>query len=568
MTETDALDRLAALADELGAAELAAECRALAERGREGRFYVACVGQFKRGKSTLINALIGMPVLPSGVAPVTALPTVVRHGPLAARIRRADGEWIPIEPDQLRAWVTEEENPGNRRGAAAVEVSVPSPLLAQGMCLVDTPGLGSVFEANARATREFVPHIDAAVVVLGADPPISGDELALLEEVARQVDELVFVLNKIDRLPPDDLREAAGFTERVVAGRLGRPVGRMYPVSALAAARGDARAGAWDELVARLGRMTAESGQALVAGALARGVRRLGCRLEHVLLEHRAALLRPIEESERRARELGELAGRVERSLVELAPLLSVEQQRLSSGFEVERERFLAETAPAAREELRARLRAGPDAARARTRAQALEVANEVARARLEPWLAEAERAAAEAYRAATARFLDLARGFLGPLAESAGVQSADLLVGGSEEFEGTRRFYFTDLLYRHDPASPWVWIADALIRGRWGRRRAAAAAERYLADLLLVNAARVQGDLDERLWESRRRLEAEIRSALSAVHRTATRALDRARAAQAAGQRSVAAEIESLDRRLEAVRELAAPGQPSAVGA
>ncbi len=313
-----------------------------------------------------------MPVLPSGVAPVTALPTVVRHGPLAARIRRADGEWIPIEPDQLRAWVTEEENPGNRRGAAAVEVSVPSPLLAQGMCLVDTPGLGSVFEANARATREFVPHIDAAVVVLGADPPISGDELALLEEVARQVDELVFVLNKIDRLPPDDLREAAGFTERVVAGRLGRPVGRMYPVSALAAARGDARAGAWDELVARLGRMTAESGQALVAGALARGVRRLGCRLEHVLLEHRAALLRPIEESERRARELGELAGRVERSLVELAPLLSVEQQRLSSGFEVERERFLAETAPAAREELRARLRAGPDAARARTRAQAL----------------------------------------------------------------------------------------------------------------------------------------------------------------------------------------------------
>jgi len=50
-------------------------------------------------------------------------------------------------------------------------------------CLVDTPGIGSVFAGNTATTRSFVPHIDAALVVLGADPPLSGDELALVDEL-------------------------------------------------------------------------------------------------------------------------------------------------------------------------------------------------------------------------------------------------------------------------------------------------------------------------------------------------------------------------------------------------
>jgi len=56
----------------------------------------------------------------------------------------------------------------NKIGVEAVEVFVPSPLLSSGMCLVDTPGIGSVFAGNTMTTREFVPHVDAAIVVLGA----------------------------------------------------------------------------------------------------------------------------------------------------------------------------------------------------------------------------------------------------------------------------------------------------------------------------------------------------------------------------------------------------------------
>jgi hypothetical protein len=67
---------------------------------------------------------------------------------------------------------------------AAVEIFHPAHWLSKGVCLVDTPGLGSVFLGNTEETRAFVPHVDAALVVLGVDPPIGADELVLVEEVA------------------------------------------------------------------------------------------------------------------------------------------------------------------------------------------------------------------------------------------------------------------------------------------------------------------------------------------------------------------------------------------------
>lgn len=82
------LERLADLATRAGASPLARDARELSARLAEGRFYVACFGQFKRGKSTLLNALLGEELLPVGVVPVTAVVTVLRHGvQRAARVR-------------------------------------------------------------------------------------------------------------------------------------------------------------------------------------------------------------------------------------------------------------------------------------------------------------------------------------------------------------------------------------------------------------------------------------------------------------------------------------------------
>jgi hypothetical protein len=83
--------RLGRLAQELGADPVAEQVVELAARVFEGRLYVACVGQFKRGKSTLLNALVGEEVVPTGFIPVTAVPTVIRFGDkLHARVRMSE----------------------------------------------------------------------------------------------------------------------------------------------------------------------------------------------------------------------------------------------------------------------------------------------------------------------------------------------------------------------------------------------------------------------------------------------------------------------------------------------
>ncbi|MGH7690603.1 MAG: dynamin family protein, partial [Gemmatimonadaceae bacterium] len=94
------LARIAAVADLLDEPRVQDDAQQLSARLEEGRFHVACIGQFKRGKSTLLDALVGRAVLPTDVVPVTAVPTVVRHGPQwCARVRLADGEWHDVSLD-------------------------------------------------------------------------------------------------------------------------------------------------------------------------------------------------------------------------------------------------------------------------------------------------------------------------------------------------------------------------------------------------------------------------------------------------------------------------------------
>ena len=233
MDGSSCLLRLVELAQELGDEPVAEEARELAARVSEGRFYVACVGQFKRGKSTLLNALVSQEVVPTGFIPVTAVPTVIRFGDkLHARVRMRDASWRDVTMPDLKEYVTEELNPENKKGVDGAEVFVPSDLLSSGMCFVDTPGLGSVFTGNTATTQAFIPHIDAALVVVGADPPIAGEELALVEAVGKQVQDLILVINKSDRTSDPERAAAAKFTREILEKRLHRPMGEGLEVSA------------------------------------------------------------------------------------------------------------------------------------------------------------------------------------------------------------------------------------------------------------------------------------------------------------------------------------------------
>jgi GTPase SAR1 family protein len=539
---TPGLTILARLATEAGAPALAAEVEALAERVAEGRFYVVCVGQFKRGKSTLLNALVGEPVLPTGVVPVTSVVTVVRQGDrLEARVRFADREWEECDPRALSTYVSEDENPGNEKGVLAVEIFVPSALLESGLCLVDTPGIGSVSVANTAATRAFVPHVDAALVVLGADPPIAAEELAIVGDIAREASELVFVLNKADRLPEGDRREAIRFTERVLAERLGLAVGPILEVSATERLAGTGPPRDWTPLLERLGSLAKSSGADLVRAAERRVTAALLERLDRELAEQEAALQRPVEASRARVEGLRAAVVEAERSLQDLSHRLAAVQERLSAAFVVERDRFFERALPEARRGLGAAIQ-GSSATGAALRSRAIEQAIAVTRAWLGRWRSEMEPRAETLYREATARFVELADGFqrsldalmdLGPV-EPLGVEA---------HLRARSRFRYTEML-AVAPSSVVARVLDAL--GPRARRRRAIErdAGRYLERLLEVNSARLKNDFDARVAESRHGLERGIRRRLGELSASAERALASALDVQAAGAAAVEARL------------------------
>jgi hypothetical protein len=555
MSDGRAVSALGQLAREAGAAWLASEAETLADRLTEGRFYVVCVGQFKRGKSTLLNALVEAPVLPTGIVPITAAVTVIRYGAaLGARVRCRDRDWEECDPRSLATYVSEEHNPGNEKDVIAVEVFAPSPLLGSGMCLVDTPGIGSPSPANTAATRAFVPHIDAALVVLGADPPITGEELALVREVSTTVRDIIVVFNKADRQSDVERAEALRFTAGVLQKTVERPVGPILQVSATERLAREGPARDWDRLVARLLALARDSGAALTRAAEIRATTSLVERLMRELDDQREALLRPLEESKARVELLRTAVAEGERALADLGHLLSAEQDRLARRFSEERDRFIAGALPIARNELRAAIAAEPPA-RHDLRARALEHAREVTRRWLDRWREEQEARSAALYRDAERRFVELVNSFQERLAAVPGLESLPRL-HVHEGFRARSEVYYTGLMHAA-PASTGTWLRDRLLP--WTRRRAIARdAGDYLERLLLVNSSRVKNDFEARVVQSRRLLEAEVRDRLRGIAASAEHALDSARRVQSDGASAVQTRLEwfgELRGRAEALR-------------
>jgi hypothetical protein len=549
-----ALMRLAELADQFDAEQVAADARSVAERVSEGRFYVACIGQFKRGKSSVLNALVGDSILPTGVVPVTTVPTIVRYGSRAsARVRfESDASgWTNIPVHTVDEYVSEEKNPENAKHVAALEIFVPSPLLATGMCFVDTPGLGSVFTGNTAATQAFIPHIDAALVVIGADPPLAGEELVLVEAVARHVQDLIITVNKADRTTDAERAEAVAFARRQLEKRLPQhSVGPLFEVSAAEQLEHRGTGRDWEKLVASLNHLIEGSGRRLIQAACERGLERISEQLLVIISEEREALQRPIEESEIRIAAMKQTIGDAERSMMELGYLFMAEQQHISDMFVDRHKTFLARVLPEAHKEFNVSLHSisgwlGPS-----YRRRTFHEAQELARRHVMPWLKPEQEKAENEYRRVALRFVDMANEFLKKLA-NAGIPELARMPHALDPERGFRvRSEFTFYEYRDvaSPASPVRWLADlvlGLVGARWIIRNEA---RTFLTKLLETNSTRVQSDVLNRIQESRGKLEAEIRRLLHEVSRIAEQALVRARKLKEDGEPAVQAELNRLD--------------------
>ena len=195
-------------------------------------FNMVIMGQFKRGKSTFINALLGAEVLPTAIVPLTSIVTILRFGEDArAVVHYLEHEKEDISLSDIGGFVTEKGNPLNKRGVKYVEAFYPSDYLKEGVRIIDTPGVGSVFQHNTDQAYAYLPYVDAGVFVVSADPPLGHSEHEFLKDIRAYVDKLFFVLNKIDTVDDQDLTEAVAFTGDILGQNLSRPV-TLWPLSA------------------------------------------------------------------------------------------------------------------------------------------------------------------------------------------------------------------------------------------------------------------------------------------------------------------------------------------------
>lgn len=227
------LERLRAICLRRGDNANAEWVASLSERLETQTFNLVVFGEFKRGKTTFINALIGDDLLPSAVVPLTSVVTILHYSPAERiEVEFLDGSTRIVPRAELHEYVTEKRNPENVKGVKVVRAGIPCELLENGMQLVDTPGVGSVYDHNTEATRDFLPHVDGAILLVASDPPISRGECEFLLEMRPHVARLFVVQNKIDQLRPQDLEESLSFTRGVLKQVLGNGGVQVFPVSA------------------------------------------------------------------------------------------------------------------------------------------------------------------------------------------------------------------------------------------------------------------------------------------------------------------------------------------------
>jgi small GTP-binding protein len=559
------LDELAGLA----AAGNQEALSALRDRLRAARLRVLVAGEAKRGKSTLVNALLGRDVLPVGVTPLTALATTVTHGAAEdAEVTFRDGRTDRFPLTALDDLVTERGNPANSRGIASVTVRLDAPILSRGVELVDTPGTGSVHAHNTAVADSALRTMDAAIFVLTADPPVSASERELLGKVAELSVTTFVVLNKADYLDPAGLAEAMEFTKHVVRQAAGRTV-RVYPVSARAAltAAGDRGFG---QFAADFMTYLATARSADLRRSAAGQLRRLtGSLLDEVTLAQRAAQLLS-SDAEAQVTAFGVRLAAVRERGEYVADLAAAESRRLLGQLNAGAER----EAPRLATQLRARMRALLDgelaaASPAEIERQGREHLGQLTVSAAEEWRQAQRERLEDGLSALNARLTGQLAAELDAVREAAAeLLGLELAVPDAGGLIAPDRGFFYSVAENVDQAELLAGAVRRKLPGQLGRRLARDYLLGQIAELADRQIGRARADLQSRLARATRQLARAIARRYSASTDRLASALETAAALreQTAGQSQT--RLRELTRREQALRQVlarldATPGDP-----
>ena len=171
----------------------------LLDRMESAAFEVGVFGRVSSGKSSLLNYILQIDVLPVGVTPVTAIPTRISHGPVAeAGIEFAEAQPQIIPLSELPEFASEQKNPGNKKHVTRIFVKLPSDRLAEGVTFVDTPGVGSLAVAGAEETIAYLPRCDLGIVLIDASAGLTQDDLVVVHALYQAGASTMVLISKAD----------------------------------------------------------------------------------------------------------------------------------------------------------------------------------------------------------------------------------------------------------------------------------------------------------------------------------------------------------------------------------
>ena len=527
--EHDSLAVLAGAAETLArsveadAPQLAEEAHGVLGRLRERRFEVGVVGEFNRGKSTLLNLLVDRFVLPAGVLPVTSIVTELTYGDEEAKIVFEDGTDEVIDLTEIERYVSEEANPGNARRVHTARIALPAPMLRHGAVLVDTPGVGSIFRHNSELARETILHADGAVMVMSADTPITDAERSLIKLLSRRSQRTFFVLNRIDFLEADELERVRWFVENVLTEAFGQPQ-QLYCLSARTRAGFEPFAQAFEEF------LTNGLDEARLSLAR-RDLAALADRIENECALEESALTLTAAELDEKLAEFRRAAESQNESFADDCVLFEHASQRMLAELE-ERIAGADQVSDAAFSRIRQAAEEAPAAEIDATLDKAIE--DEV-KAVIEPMRRQEEFEIERTWRRAAERFERATQRRVDRLGETAGdLFHVDLRpVELAQPANQRGRFFYSSPVHVEPTGGAFGRFLRQL-SGRNGRRRVIETGDQRLTEEVRRHLERLRDDLVARTADANRSLAEGMGEQVRHIGDAITQAVERAQAAKA----------------------------------
>jgi GTP-binding protein EngB required for normal cell division len=215
------VDRIGQIIARHGLVEFLPSLNSIVRKIESHRYEVAVFGRVSSGKSSLINRLLEIELLPVGTTPITAVPIhIIAGSEPRLRVSFLDRQQeLPV--DRLPEFATEQGNPANIKRVVGLEVAVPAKRLQEGVAFVDTPGIASLATTGTQLSYAYLPDSDLGLVLVDGHSAVGREDLDLLRSLHAAGIPSKVLISKCDLLSRPDIDRILAYTRGVIAEHLG-----------------------------------------------------------------------------------------------------------------------------------------------------------------------------------------------------------------------------------------------------------------------------------------------------------------------------------------------------------